>query len=550
MIGLLSVAGCGPAGQAGAAADISRARSPLGGPSRREDRVLISSFNEVSGVAVGRSIVFVATSRGLAMYDRRFDAWLPPLVLNGGFPLQQISAMAADPTLDAVWIAVAGQVLYYRPQVDLASSATVPGVVDVIAFDARDPLAGAFVRASGSWWRVSESGIVSPVPPGQLPPASRLTVTSTSLNDLYRQYPSLRNFQQLMLRDRQLRSWPVTSGAKSPDRTEVWLGTWGDGLFQVDPVFSQATHRPFGLLDPGAGAIALAADGVWVGGLGFARDRGGLTYASDDLRQWKWLDGVPGLSLAGLRARDLEVRGTRAWMATDHGLVRQDTRNDEDVALWGTLDGLPADQALAVAARENGAWVGTSRGLAFVLDTVRRGAGQKGRGDVTGSMLAGTPVRALFAVGDSLWIGSDAGLLVMSLRVASAPARASATAQEPRLQRPIVAITGIDSLLYVASQDELIILQRRTGAVLPRLAADVRAIGNITAMAADAHSLWIAGSLGVLAINRDNGVSHFLSVPRDLPSDALDVALSPEWAWVATRAGVVRVRRAPDGSPF
>ena len=37
---------------------------------------------------------------------------------------------------------------------------------------------------------------------------------------------------------------------------------------------------PYGLLDGGAGALAPAANGVWVAGLGLSPERGGLTFAT------------------------------------------------------------------------------------------------------------------------------------------------------------------------------------------------------------------------------------------------------------------------------
>ena len=47
---------------------------------------------------------------------------------------------------------------------------------------------------------------------------------------------------------------------------------------------------------------------------------------------------------------------------------------------------------------------------------------------------------------------------------------------------------------------------------------------------------------------RAGGNVRLLSVPADLPGEALDVALSRDFAWVATRNGVVRLRRFNDGT--
>jgi hypothetical protein len=67
-------------------------------------------------------------------------------------------------------------------------------------------------------------------------------------------------------------------------------------------------------------------------------------------------------------------------------------------------------------------------------------------------------------------------------------------------------------------------------------------------VAADAGTIWITGESGVAVVTRSAGVQTVLRVPSDIPGPAFDVALDPEFAWIATRAGVVRLRRLPDGT--
>jgi hypothetical protein len=122
------------------------------------------------------------------------------------------------------------------------------------------------------------------------------------MDELYAQFPALQGFERLLTRDDQLRSWPVSAGTQSPDQpSQVWLGTYGNGLFKVDPYFNTSEHLAFGLLDRGAGAVALAADGVWAAGIGDAssRGRGGLTFISEDLQEWRWVEGALAQPLAG-----------------------------------------------------------------------------------------------------------------------------------------------------------------------------------------------------------------------------------------------------------
>ncbi|HEU4563794.1 MAG TPA: hypothetical protein VFS05_04055 [Gemmatimonadaceae bacterium] len=529
------VSACASAGGGGAAGGGGLAR-----PS--EDRVLLTASGEITGVAVSQRMVFATTPTALLALDRQFDRWLPPYALAQGLRGGMVTAMAADPVEDGAWVGSFGAVTYIRPLLDFGTSAVVPGTPDVIMFDARDPGAGALVRSSGIWSLVSRTGMTSPVDPARLPPPAARILPPT-LRELYREYPSLESFGAMLTRDEQLQSWPVTAGARAPDRNEVWLGTAGNGLYRVDPLFNRSEHYPFGLMDPGAGALAPAADGVWIAGLGLDRwGRGGLTFASSDLRRWRWVEGSMTRPLAGARAFALDVRGSVAWVATDRGLVRLDTRRESDSRVFTLADGLPDDRVLAVAATGAGAWVGTARGLAFVRDSLARG-----ERPASGAIAQGTAVRTLLATGDTLWAGTDAGLLLVAPGDSLAR-RPAALAREPRLGRPVLALARSDSEVVVATDAELVRLAYPSGRLLPRYAAlSLASVGAVRAMAMDARTIWIVGAGGVLVVGRADGVTRFHAAPGEIPAEAYDVLLEPEAAWIATRVGVLRMRRLRDG---
>jgi len=524
---------------------------PRGGSLRREDQVLLTRFADVTGLAASQRLVFVTTPFGIGMYDRQFDAWLPPLTGAADYDNGQVSFVAADPSTDAVWVGGSGFVLFYQPAVDLLTRVSVPGAVDLIMFDRRNPSAGAYVRSAGQWSLVSSTGFASPVMNGTDLPRGDDRILPVTLPQIYSQFPALQGFERLLTRDDQLRSWPVSAGTQSPDQpSQVWLGTYGNGLFKVDPYFNTSEHLAFGLLDRGAGALALAADGVWAAGLGGVasggRGRGGLTFISEDLQQWRWVEGALAQPLAGARAYALDVRGQTAWVGTDRGVARVDTRAEGDVVLWASITGLPDDRALAVLARPDGAWVGTARGLVFISDSA---APRSAQARSVGPTIAdGTPVRALLATGDTLWIGTDAGLLLLAPGD-TLPRRPAAASQEPRLAQPIRAVAHSDSVVVVANADELLRFNLTTGQLLPRVdAVNVRAVGPVNALAMDERTLWVGGPLGVLLVDRGTGTSRLLGANYQVTSETFEIALTRDYAWLATRDGVVRLRRLPDGT--
>lgn len=538
LAGLAACASAGP-GSPGAAPD---ATAP---GSAREDRVLLTAFDVIPAVAASSRTVYVATADGIGILDREFGRWLPPVTRAQGYPGGPVSAIAADPMDDGVWVAVAGVLVYYRPMLDQLQRTVVPGAVDQIVFDQRDLGAGAYVHGAGGWSLASRTGFVMPVDPARVPPPQARTPAST-LREVYGAFPSLQATGPMLTRDAQLRSWPIIAGTKTPNQSEVWLGTRGGGLFRVDPLFQQGEQYPFGPLETGVAALAPAANGVWMAGVGRSLvGRGGLTFASADLQHWEWLEGPIPNPLAGVRANRLAVRESAAWVATDRGLVLLDTRDPSRALRWSAGNGLPSDEAFAVAATGDGAWVGTARGLAFVSNA---GEARTARAEsVSAPLVQGSSVRALLLAGDTLWVGSDAGLLlVRGASPDSAPRRVGIA--DARLRRPIRALAGSDSLIAVATESDLVVLDVARGALAHAFdGVNASLVRGITAVAMDARTIWLVGNGGALAVARATGVSRFLPAPGALPAEAFDVVLDPSYAWIATRAGVLRLRRLPDG---
>ncbi|HET7622416.1 MAG TPA: hypothetical protein VFK39_10975 [Gemmatimonadaceae bacterium] len=521
------------------------APTPPGSP--REDRVVLTAFDFIPAVAASRHTVYIASPEGAAAFDRDFARWLPPVSFGPGYSPGRVTAMAADPVEEGVWIAAAGAVFYYRPSLGDISRAIAPGAVDAIIFDQRDPGAGAYLHGSSGWALATRTGMVSPVDPSRVPPRTARS-QQPSLAEVYAAYPSLRGAAPLITRDADLRSWPVMSGTISPDRSEVWLGTAGGGLFRVDPLFLEGEQLPFGPLQTATAALARDSDGVWMAGAGGATGavRSGLAHTSGDLQLWRWL-ASPALSraLAGARARRIGTYGERLWIATDRGVISLDANDPEHALRWSATNGLPDDRALSVAASSSGAWVGTARGLAFVASTPPARAARAT--DVRTNAALSAPVRALLLTGDTLWVGSDAGvLLVRGAAPDSAPRRLGIA--DARLTRPIMALAASDSLVAAATDRDLLVIHPARAALVPAFdAVDLVPISPVTAMAMDANTIWLAGQGGVLVVSRAGGASRLLAAPGPIPAQALDIVLGADYAWIATPAGVVRLRRSSDG---
>ncbi len=545
-VGVLTWSSCAVSGAGSGTGNGSS--GPLGGFGRRDERQRIGSFSNVQAVAVSRRYVFAAGSSGIAIYDRTMNSWLPPLTRDDGLTDQQITVLAGDPVEDALWLGVPGGVIMYRPLTEQLQRTIVTGVPDLIAFD-RAATGDAIVRAGGEWTRISRVGIATPI---ARPPVASALILPRTLNDLYTQFPTLRTQPSLLLRtqqsDRPLRNVQIISGAASPERaSEVWLGTAGDGLFRLDPTFMQSTPLPYGLIEPGVGALALAADGVWAAGLGQSIDRGGLSFVGSDLQRFRWIDGTISVPLVGVRGLSLVTRASRAWLGTDRGLVRVRLDGSQAMQAWGVLDGLPDGRVLAVATRDDGVWAGTARGLVYVSDSsdtrnVRtRGVGVR--------LLDNMPVHALQFTGDTLWIGTEAGLMAIASPNGSVGGVVSRpVGSDPALRRAVRALAWSDTVLLAATDDAVLRLAPRGGVEPVRVdLLDVRQVGRVTKVAIDERTMWLAGTDGVVIVSRRDGATRVLRVPGDLPGPVLDIAVNRDFMWFGTPQGLIRLRRRGDG---
>lgn len=524
ILGMLLLTACAGGGATEGASPFSSAR--------RDDAITVRAHNEIRHLAAGERMMFAASQSGVIAYDALFRGWLRPMESDNAFG-DEPSILAADPTEDGVWVGSPGRIIYYRPRLEYAVTATVFGTPEEIFFDRRDLGAGAYVRTRTSMVRVTRTGSSTQVALGAVPGAdARLEAPST--REVLSGFPGLEAFLPLLTRDEDLEQWRVTAAASAPGRSEVWLGTYGNGVLRVDPTFNRAEQLPFGLVESGVGALAPAADGIWAGGLGRPGERGALVFASSDLQRWRWLDGPRSRPLVGARVNAIAVRGHTAWIGTTRGLLRMDAEDDSRVTVWDATDGLPGDVVTSVVARADGAWVGTSAGLAHVGGTVR-------------SIGPRVQIHGLTSWSDTLWIASNAGVLAL------APDDSMPRAlnlNDSRLRRPVVAVARTDSIVVAVTGDaDLLEIDMRAERVLPPRTASVGSLRAIARVAVDAQTLWLAGEGGVLVIDRATGRSTFLAAGTALPAAATDVIITREMAWVGTRDGLVRIRRRADGMP-
>jgi hypothetical protein len=531
------------------------------GATIREAVVRVGPFATVSAIAVAPARTFVVAEGGLAIYDRNRRGWLPPLALGfagprsplAGEPCAAISNMIGD----AVWIACGSRITVVRPAIGAVWATDVGEQVASLAVDRSGADAWALGRTAVV---VSASGMARPLAPGEGVSPDRIAARVAIGGDI----GLLQRINDpLLVRDDALRVWQPSAVAQGETASETWIGTRGGGVFLADLDFHRSRQLPFGLRAGMVRWVARTATGVIAAEdpAPWSADRSLVTIASDDLAAWQWpslYTSLGALSAVVARGQTLcaagELGAGLASLAPLAGSASAPLADDHRVFE-------PATTALAARA---GCVVGTDRGVVVLpwpesesaADGGAAGSAAAGRppaGDVRtlGSL---PPVAALASSGDTIWIGTLGGLY----RVVGNSAGAEPIRLPASVSPNIVALALTGSGLAIASRSDVWIGtgEGRT-ATFARPVASLARLGRLTALAANDSTLWVGGSNGAVAIVVGSG--QMLPVPLDEPAattpqplggrEVRSIALAPGLAWVGTAAGLVRIRRGPDGLP-
>ncbi|MFL5562062.1 MAG: hypothetical protein ACJ79K_11350 [Gemmatimonadaceae bacterium] len=536
----LGAAGCAPASASG-----GPGVGPDGMPIR-DAVVRVGSFATVSAIAVSPQRAFVVADGGLAIYDRNRRGWMPPLPLGSAGPrsplVREPCAAATNLIGDALWIACGSRVTVVRPALGAVWATDVGQQVSALAVDR----SGADAYALGRMVVVvSATGTSRPLAPGETLAPDRIADRVGVGGD-----PAL--FQMvsdpLLLRDDALHVWQPSAVARGEGAGEAWVGTRGGGVFLADLDFHRARQLPFGLRAGMVRAVARTATGVIVveDPAPWSADRSLVTTASDDLATWEWPSlyiSLGALSAVAAREGTLcaagELGAGLASMAPLAASPSAPLPNDHRVF----------ERAAVVLATPRGCAVGTERGIALL-----RWSSSDSASGVVRSPVTLPPVLALAASGDTLWIGTTGGLY----RTTDSTLTPMLVRLPASISPAVVALAVTNDGLAIASTSELWIGSgaARTAA-FARTAAPVTRVGRLTALAADDRALWVGGTNGALAFSEPlgNAVTVALDEPTVMAPPPLggrevrSLALAPDVAWVATAAGLVRVRRGPDGLP-
>jgi hypothetical protein len=490
---------------------------------RPEDRTVIGDFSWITSVATAIDRVYVSSTSAVLIWNPQFRQWQGPYDPPDPAILARVFGSLVDPLDNSLWLARPNGWIHFQPELQLWDQGPVPDGIQTIAFDGNDPTPGLFLRTARGWQLLPRGGLTPTV--GRAPARP---VTPARVDDVLRSTPTLQANASQILVDPRLGVARFTAAARSFDNLGWYLGTSGVGLMFLQDGMALPERLPFGLRSPVVGAVFNALDGVWAATNRTTQAEPAITFVEREFKDFRSLQGQPAFGLPFGAVRKLVGQGTALWAATDRGLARIATA-DGRVDLLDQSRGLPDVPVYAVASRQGRITAGTRRGVVRVSDSlhVERLAPR-----------FADPVLAVFPVGDTVWLGTQRGLVV-ALPGGQDVVRPS-TLAAASLQAPVVALGSLGDTIVALTRDQLLWRDPRTEAwtLGPNLSA---VLGGLVAFVADGPGFWVAGEQGV-AFARLGTPPVAPLRQGDLPGTANDVAVDRDFLWVATNGGLVRFR--------
>lgn len=317
-----------------------------------EERLTVTSFNEVHSVAVDSRRVFASGPNGIEIYDYVFQRWLAPTTSESGYPpAARVWSSAYDRTQAGLWLNTSTG-MFFRSDLN--------GRVELRSFASGDP------------------------------EVTRLLQRGAQQSDI-----ALAVLRGTMGVDSYGRRWPITAVANAERQGTYYVGTNGNNLLFADSRNLSTQPLLFGTLSRGVSAFALDTKGnIWFGGDG-AGPRNGISIADSTLQRWQWMESLATAAPRGQINRILV--GDTTWVSSSDGLFSYSGGR------WRRYRSLPSDNVRPILKRADGLWVGTRSGLVILGTAVIAFAGTpiNGLAERADTVYVATPA-GLFAYHDGV----------------------------------------------------------------------------------------------------------------------------------------------------
>ena len=451
---------------------------------RPEDRTVIGDFSRITAVATSIDRVYAASPSQVLIWNPQFQQWQGPYDPPDPQLLTRVTGALVDPLDNSLWLARRGPAgCTSSPSCSSGTRASSPAACrrSPSTRTTRRPACSSGHGRAGCCCRAAA---IAPSPTR----APARPVSPARVDDVLRSNPTLQANAAQILIDAAAQRRPLHR--PPPARSTTSAGTSappGVGLLYLPDGAALPERLPFGLRSPVAGAVFGWPDGVWA-----ATDRtplaeAALTFVASDLKAFRSLQGLPAAGLPFNQVPEARGAGLGAL-----GRDRPRRRADRHRTMGGSTcstrrAGLPDGVVYAVVSRQGRITVGTRRGVARVDDSLRI---------VRIAPRFADPALAVFPTGDSVWVGTQRGLL-LALPGTGGRGAAAPRSRSPALQAPVVALGALGDTVVALTRDQLLWRDPRHAGLDARPQPERVSSAGCVAFAADGPGFWVAGERGV-----------------------------------------------------
>jgi len=458
------------------------------------DWVSWTSMRHINDMEEHFNVLYLATDGGIARYDIQRRRWLRPLTMSDGLAARRISAIAIDAaTMDIVYRTADGR-----------------GHAFMLLNETDNPY---YIPTPEMERRLDESTSGGPYGTAITPPG-------------YAFYPDG------ILTEHSLRTY-MTVDAVIDFWDNMWLAFRGFGIGMRDDETGRMRLLPYSLWNDNLSAVGHYGDNFWFVG------PGAINVHHRDLDAWAKFEAFHTSELVGDIAQDVIVDSSRVWIATTAGLSRYDGRTRR----WRTFrafDGLPDNNVTCIARSDSSVWIGTTFGVAR-LDLTTRTVKDVSSGDARERA-----VHDIALMGDTVWVGTDAGLFRSRdngrtwLRF---------TGQQAILDAPVYVVEVDGTTVWCASR--MGIAGYNTASAtwerfpLPHYFVNQMPIDSPSpdfySILSDGSYLWVGTDRGVFKYDRARGYWRQFTIEDGLIDNrVMDIELDEDYIWFATPGGATR----------
>ena len=460
------------------------------GPGRYQDGdwVGYTSVRFVTSAAVSSEYVCFGTRGGILRYDRFRNRWDKTLTSIDGLPSNRIIAVAYDPETSELYArTIAGDALF-----DAAS-------------DRFDPSAGFPDSLAAPWQKVELLNYMLP----------------TGYSALDRGFVS----------DEHLREYRV-QGAITDDWGNLWVGTWGLGVWRGFANDRNLEALFTGLAQSNVMAIEWLGDYLWLAGPRLEGEPGGITVFDTLEQKWTYYEARYTYGLNSDDVFDMARTGDTIWMATAAGLVRYCEQENHPFRTYNEFSGLLSDHVTAVEPAGNVLWVGSDLGL-NVLNIPRDSLAR-----AVDRLTRGTYVYDVKAIDDFIWLGTDRGLFRLFTGSTQWCRFSSA---EGILDGQVRAIAYDDTAFYFGTDLGLAMVFRDGSGIREYSTGSLLPATDIYALAVTERIIWASTPLGLVRFDPRKEEYRLFTHEDGLFDDFVQVIYPDgDYLWLGTQEGVQR----------